>query len=1579
MARAPDPSVLALLLLAQVVSPTLGGMDSCYDQEGAPQCCMPVFENAAYLREPVATNTCGSPPEDYCLQTGSQGTGPPCHRCAARDPDLQHNASALTDLHGDEAPTWWQSQTMALGVQYPNSVNITLHLGKSYEITYVRLKFHTSRPESFAIYKRTRAGGPWVPYQYYSATCQKTYGKSERGYLRPGDDEAVAFCTAEFSDISPLSGGNVAFSTLEGRPSAYNFDRSPVLQEWVTSTDLLISLNRLNTFGDDIFKDKKVLQSYFYAISDLSVGGRCKCNGHARECVTDQLGQLTCNCQHNTTGLDCERCRPFYQDRPWARGTSEAANECQACECHGQSEECFFDPALYRSTGRGGHCRNCRAHTAGPHCELCQETFYRQGPGGPCQPCHCHPAGSLCLQCDSDGHCQCKPSVTGRKCDRCRQGYHSFSEGGCRPCSCHPAGTVGECHPQSGRCPCKANVEGFNCDRCVPGTFNLQADDPRGCSHCFCFGHSTVCTTAPGYGERLISSDFHHGPGGWRGEGPSGQEIQVIWRSKEIALETDGEEEVVYFVAPGRFLGQQHLSFGQQVSVRVRVPEDQVVFPPISLVLEGDGRTVSLTSSSSEDCSFCTAHQRELVFRLSEEEDGAGPFGPSLNFHRLLSNLTAMLIGVGGISSGPVFLRQVSLTSASPGLSGPAPWVEECTCPEGYLGQFCQSCAPGYTRETPSGGPFTSCVPCACNQHGSCHSETGVCLCLHHTEGASCQRCKDGFYGNPYIGRPDDCKPCPCPGGSSCAVIPTSGEVVCTNCPLGQMGRRCELCDDGFFGDPFGNHGPARPCIPCECSGNVDPNAVGNCDPMSGSCLKCLYNTAGNHCQRCREGFHGNALRQDHAVKCIACNCHHAGSAGDPQTCDPVTGQCICLPNVIGRDCSQCRPGFYGMQPGIGCQSCDCHPVGSQSAQCHAITGQCVCHLGVEGVSCHRCHDGYFGFSNRGCRPCNCSPLGSVSPQCYENGTCTCRRGFVGYKCDQCQQNFFYSPERADCEECPTCYSLVKEEANKLRTALEEMETWWSETECTISAYGYHWVQKDASRGDALTRSHQLQEARDVFLEYIGQLENSVSSAWEQLLDSVNISCTGPLEEKSCTMLSELDVTIASVRTEAGLAAGMLRTMVFPRDTVDIPSDWSRLATEFRSVAERHRDVAAEVAAAASQALLASNTSHELLSRALEEDEQRSQQGSEELEERYQEIQARHAELVAALKMATSDAKRAATLIRQVTEKWAHNLSALGSPDPKLLDSRVLDLSTGLAKAEQELVKWDGPLQEMALSQRNAVRQMEDAQQFEQLQQQARSAHTLASEAILEGVMETTEAASLLRTLEGAKKDLDRRKRQAALRIKKAEVLHQKGISEATKKTKQAERILGNATATSAKSKQMAQEAEGTARKSSKSAKDLLREGKRDRKRAALLATSAEKTLEEIMKQERVFNARNKDFKEVELIKMEVATIEETVKKARLALEKDVSSLSRFLRGLETLQSTKQNEAVLSEGWAYLKEVELRLSGSGRLERKLQALQGEAEQQRLKMAEYEAEIAAIQAEKANLQDIARTLPSSCYG
>jgi len=106
---------------------------------------------------------------------------------------------------------------------------ILMCLGKTFDITYVRVLFESPRPESWGIYKRKNEKSPWEPYQFYSATCRDTYELPESKETIRGDDTRV-LCTSEFSDISPLTKGTVAFSTLEGRPSAYYFETNPELQ-----------------------------------------------------------------------------------------------------------------------------------------------------------------------------------------------------------------------------------------------------------------------------------------------------------------------------------------------------------------------------------------------------------------------------------------------------------------------------------------------------------------------------------------------------------------------------------------------------------------------------------------------------------------------------------------------------------------------------------------------------------------------------------------------------------------------------------------------------------------------------------------------------------------------------------------------------------------------------------------------------------------------------------------------------------------------------------------------------------------------------------------------------------------------------------------------------------------------------------------------------------------------------------------------------------------------------------------------------------------------------------------------------
>uniref|UniRef100_A0A8C6SCS1 Laminin, gamma 1 n=1 Tax=Neogobius melanostomus TaxID=47308 RepID=A0A8C6SCS1_9GOBI len=1008
-------SFVCLLACCCALPCARAAMDECVDEHGGAQRCMPEFVNAAFNVTVVATNTCGSPPEEYCVQTGATGVTKSCHICDARDPRHHHSAVYLTDYNNQQDATWWQSQTMLAGVQYPHSINLTLHLGKAFDITYVRLKFHTSRPESFVIYKRSSESGPWVPYQFYSGSCEKTYQKQNRGFIRTGEDEQQALCTDEFSDISPLTGGNVAFSTLEGRPSAYNFDHSPVLQDWVTATDIRVTLNRLNTFGDEVFNDPKVLKSYYYAISDFAVGGRCKCNGHASECTKNSGTRLVCNCKHNTEGLDCERCKPFYNDRPWRRATADSPNECLPCNCNGKSSECYFDVELYRATGHGGHCLNCADNTDGPNCERCLDNYHRDRTGSRCLPCGCNSIGSESPQCDDRGMCSCKPGVTGEKCDRCQPGFHSLTEAGCRPCSCSPSGSTQECDVNTGQCRCKNHVEGFSCDRCKLGFFNLDPNNLQGCTPCFCFQHSSVCDSAEGFSVHTISSTFDTGTATGR---------KVLYKRSPFTIFPNS------CFSPDKFLGNQLLSYGQNLSLSFRVDRRDTRLSAEDLVLEGAGLRVAVPLIAQGNA-YPSEHMQNYVFRLVHALRGP-------TWHITSDQMSKILKQTGVfVRAGAGYLDNVVLVTARQGPGEVARWVESCTCPQGYDGQHCERCIVGYRRAQPELGPFSQCEPCSCHGHSqSCDPSTGACECEHNTAGLSCERCKDGFYGDATGGSAADCQPCPCPSGATCAVVPKTKEVVCTNCPAGTTGKRCELCDDGFFGDPLGQNGPLRTCRACKCSDNIDPNAVGNCNRETGECLKCIYNTAGFFCDRCHDGYYGNALATNPNDKCKACTCSPFGTVDQQTSCSQVTGQCPCLPNVAERDCSACEPGFYNLHSGNGCERCNCNPIGSTNGQCDVLSGQCECQPGITGLQCQQCEVNFFGFSSSGCKPCDCDPEGSLSGQCKEDGRCECKPGFVGARCDMCEENYFYNRSAPGCQQCPSCYSLVRDKVSQVNHIL---------------------------------------------------------------------------------------------------------------------------------------------------------------------------------------------------------------------------------------------------------------------------------------------------------------------------------------------------------------------------------------------------------------------------------------------------------------------------------------------------------------------------------------------------------------
>ncbi|KAL1415178.1 hypothetical protein MTO96_029694 [Rhipicephalus appendiculatus] len=1548
---------------------------SCYDRYNRAQRCIPEFINAAFNVRVEATNTCGlRGPTKYCPQTDVPGATKTCEVCDDTKPHLAHPADFLTDFNNNDNTTWWQSETMLEGIQYPNQVNLTLDLGRAFDITYIRLKFHSMRPESFAIYKRTRPGSPWVPYQYYSSTCHDTYGLQSSTYATR-DDETKALCTGEYSGLSPLSGGNVAFSTLEGRPSAFHFEHSKLLQEWVTATAIRIVLTRLNTFGDEIFGDKQVLRSYYYAIADLAVGGRCQCNGHAMACDPGPGGerQLQCRCEHNTAGDNCERCMDLFNDQAWGRATSTDAHECQPCNCNGRSRKCYFDQELFERTGHGGHCVNCSDNTDGPNCERCRENYY-QNSDGRCIPCECDPVGSRMLQCNSKGQCPCKPGVEGQRCDRCAPNFYDFSEQGCRLCGCSQAGSVDSppsCNPDTGVCRCKANVEGRQCDRCKPGFFNLQRDNEFGCTPCFCFGHSALCQSAPGYSRYSLLSTFARDKEHWKAADSLGRNVNTRheYAAHHLAVVAPGKE-AVYFLAPDRYLGDQRASYNQNLTFTLRIGEDGPQSSVEDIVLEGTHGSVS-QHIFGQGNGLPSIRNQEYRFRLHEDPRyGWNPTLSSREFISILSNLTAIRIRATYVPRGTGFIDNIQLQSAQRSQYGTeaATWVEMCNCPEGYVGQFCESCAPGFRHDPPRGGKFSRCVPCNCNGHALiCEPDTGHCICQHNTAGEFCERCAPRYYGNALAGTPDDCQPCPCPDQGACAVLPDES-VVCLECPQGYSGRRCDLCFDGHYGDPQGNFGPKVPCKKCECNDNIDPNAVANCNTTTGECLKCVYNTTGFNCERCLPGHFGDALSVPKG-DCKPCDCHRLGSMEDSE-CDPRTGQCACKANVAGRQCGQCREGYWNLQSGDGCEACNCNLVGSYNRTCDQRTGHCHCRPGVTGKQCDQCLPYHYGFSPDGCVPCDCDSQGSENK---------------------------YNKE-AGCVDCPTCYNLVQDAVNEHRDKVSELARlldnieknpqivksvdFEEKLEQVMTIVNGLW--KDAKQASGTGES--LAERLDELLRRIKKVQDIAGKIGLEISLAENI-VEGA--ERNMTSAEAVVERIKATLMQAQKyledeAQNALKRALERSDRYGQQSEMmSQIARDARQLADRHESDAQEIANLAADAL---NTSLE--ARAIAEGALSTQDKTESeiylLKNRMREIM----DLMLRTKKMAEEAREE---VRKAYDDALRVLSEATSVQMPVIDieelsrraQEIIDEAARIQKEADELLdKHRAVLERVGPQRQDAEDLLAEAHRQQQITDgllaEVDTAFAKAKEAAAEGERILEEAQNTLKVLkefdENVKASKD--KASAALqRVPEIRVL----IEEAENKTRDARGALKDAEADANAASDIAKEAQRIAEQASKDAINVRDEADNAKTSARQLGDEAEdlaRKVDETDARMREFEKQARDDEALAKEALEKANEARAgAKEASDKVRDAVATVNEILRALANVDSVDPGR--LDQLERRLMEAE-REAEAARLDERLEELRAARQQQQGWMHDYEAQIEQLKRDVANVKDISDSLPDRCF-
>ncbi|XP_036274356.1 laminin subunit alpha-3 isoform X2 [Pipistrellus kuhlii] len=540
--RVPPPVRLLLLLLPALRA---SAAEPPGPEPPAPRSLHPPYFNLAGAARIWATATCGEPepggarprPELYCKLVGgptAPGRGHPiqgqfCDYCNSADPRRAHPVTNAID--GSER--WWQSPPLSSGTRY-NQVNVTLDLGQLFHVAYVLIKFANSpRPDLWVLERSVDFGSTYAPWQYFAhskADCWQQFGREANRAVTRDDD---VLCTTDYSRIVPLENGEVVVSLINGRPGARNFTFSNTLREFTQATNIRLRFLRTNTLLGHLIskaqRDPTVTRRYYYSIKDISVGGRCACNGHADVCSADNPEKVfRCECRHHTCGETCDRCCAGYHQRPWRLATAGHSHECEACNCHGHAADCFYDPDMERQQASldtrgvyagGGVCIDCQHNTAGVNCEQCARGYYRphgvpvEAPHG-CIPCSCSPEHSDGCE-PGSGRCACRPNFHGDHCEECAPGYHNFplcsriavfpvsapspedpAAGDIKGCDCDFEGVLPEICDAQGRCLCRPGVEGPRCAACRRGFYSFPI-----CQACQCSAlgsYPTPCSPATG-------------------------------------------------------------------------------------------------------------------------------------------------------------------------------------------------------------------------------------------------------------------------------------------------------------------------------------------------------------------------------------------------------------------------------------------------------------------------------------------------------------------------------------------------------------------------------------------------------------------------------------------------------------------------------------------------------------------------------------------------------------------------------------------------------------------------------------------------------------------------------------------------------------------------------------------------------------------------------------------------------------------------------------------------------------------------------------------------------------------------
>ncbi|XP_060707105.1 laminin subunit alpha-2 isoform X2 [Hemiscyllium ocellatum] len=507
----------------------------------------------------------------------------------------------------------------------------------------------------------------------------------------------------------------------------------------------------------------------------------CSCYGHSSYC--DDITGECLNCQHDTTGRFCDKCRPGFYGDP-TRGTP---NDCHPCSCPLLISTNNFSPTCHLDSRGETICDQCAPGYAGSRCDRCSEGFFGRPnkPGGLCQPCQCNYNLDLSVpgSCNSlTGEClRCIEGVSGQFCDQCAAGFFGDAvvARNCRPCDCHVNGSVAElCDKQTGQCQCKHNVVGRQCDHCLPNCW--WDHEKKVCMPCLCSpigsmslrcDQTGTCICKPGFlgkhcalNRQLYEQQYDEGS-------EVAKPIQ-IQRRRWWETGIGGCPRGAYKPATASTRGSETYYLH---SSRGCIPCNCNSFGSKSFDCDDKGQCRCQPGVAGQKCDRC-----------------------ALGFYHFQE---------GGCI--PCECAHVGNHCDSE--------TGQCRCPPNTVGEKCDKCAANFW-----GHNFVSgCKPCNCSVVGSlnlqCDDATGCCFCRPEFTGEKCDRCRVGYWNYPL------CRHCDCDlAGTERQTCDEAGICSCAeysgqcNCKVNVEGISCDRCKtDAFTLSSNNPHG----CSNCYCSG----------------------------------------------------------------------------------------------------------------------------------------------------------------------------------------------------------------------------------------------------------------------------------------------------------------------------------------------------------------------------------------------------------------------------------------------------------------------------------------------------------------------------------------------------------------------------------------------------------------------------------------------------------------------------------------------------------------------------------------------------------------------------------------